>query len=288
MCRRECADRGSACAACRARTWAQRHLALRERTPPPLAPRCAKRAHAGGERSCVPNAVSTAAPHPVGMAERSEARSLVQHLSDQASVCVADCARLARVACNDSRVEARRVRRLPPCRTLSGRAAAAVAAVRRSYPSCRARWKHVRRAWRPRRRCGPTPPCACLARAAALTRAPARAAASAAAARAVGAGAVPGGRGAEARPPSSRALVARSPGTGLRVRLARPPCAARSCCRPSKPACATCARRRLRQRRSQASARRPLEGATAFLDRSTLPGLPACLAATRRPRLHTA
>ena len=37
-----------------------------------------------------------------------EARSLVQHLSDQAGLCVTDCARLARVACNDSRVEVRR------------------------------------------------------------------------------------------------------------------------------------------------------------------------------------
>ena len=36
-----------------------------------------------------------------------EPRSLVQHLSDQAGLCVTDCARLARVACNDSRVEVR-------------------------------------------------------------------------------------------------------------------------------------------------------------------------------------
>jgi hypothetical protein len=42
------------------------------------------------------------------MAAPQEARSLVQHLSDQAGLCVTDCARLARVACNDSRVEVRR------------------------------------------------------------------------------------------------------------------------------------------------------------------------------------
>ena len=40
-------------------------------------------------------------------ASEREARSLVQHLSDQAGLCVADVAALARVTCNDTRVEAR-------------------------------------------------------------------------------------------------------------------------------------------------------------------------------------
>jgi hypothetical protein len=39
---------------------------------------------------------------------RGEARSLVQHLSDQAGACVADSTQLARVVCHDSRAEARR------------------------------------------------------------------------------------------------------------------------------------------------------------------------------------
>jgi hypothetical protein len=47
-------------------------------------------------------------------ADRGEARSLVQHLSDQAGLCVADGARLLRVTCNDSRVEARAARPATP------------------------------------------------------------------------------------------------------------------------------------------------------------------------------